>query len=380
MFSHARRSIATGVSLLAAAGVALGIPSAAIADPAGPPLYRTLVAVGAGTTENVANGLSAVALDSNGDPSVFASYDATGGGQIQTRPGGAPFARPNGAPQGLLALSNSAQGLGLAGQVDIARSINGPTTSIPDDLAFVPFALDGMSWVSSATFGITNLPVGSLVGQDSDGDGICDLTLKNIFGLAGGSTTLETAAGVTRTVGSQGSGADIVPFVPPSGSGTWSLLRNIVGGSFSPRVSNTYTSSAGSQTVQENDGSVTAAVPNAIVPFSIPSYVAQGHSLPNVPDRRHGAALGSLNGVAPTVSGSLNPAFPIQRDLYFVAETDRLVNPTSTLGDRTLVTFLLGTGSGDTPWVCDLDTTIEAYGFLVPSDCGVIVGYSPFSA
>lgn len=138
------------------------------------------------------------------------------------------------------------------------------------------------------------------------------------------------------SVGNQASGAQIVPFKPQAGSGTLSFWTSQVGGTLGSIVSDTYTDGSGAHSVQEHDGAVTAALTNAIVPFSIAQHLAQGNSATlatnygiTVTDRRSGAVLGSVNGVAPTVLGKLNTAFPISRAVYTVVQYTELSTNTA---------------------------------------------------
>ncbi|WP_421020014.1 hypothetical protein, partial [Klebsiella pneumoniae] len=81
-------------------------------------------------------------------------------------------------------------------------------------------ALDGVTYAKNPSGAApSSIPLGTGTGQDTDGDGILDLTLRNIY-TRNAATTLEDAAGTTFTVGNQASGAQIVPFKPQSGSGT----------------------------------------------------------------------------------------------------------------------------------------------------------------
>jgi hypothetical protein len=68
-------------------------------------------------------------------------------------------------------------------------------------------------------------------------------------------------------------------------------------------------------------------VPNSIVPFSVAQHIGQSraaqltaaYGVPVV-DRRHGAVLGQINGIAPVVNGEINTAFPVKRAVFTVVE------------------------------------------------------------
>ena len=168
------------------------------------------------------------------------------------------------------------------------------------------------------------------------------------------------------TVGPEGSGADIVPFLPQSGSGTRSFWLGQLGlverptsgtipdNAFGSAVSDTYGSSDTS--VQEHDGSVTEAVPNAIVPFSIAQYIAQGNaanlSKPvaeggygvTVVNRRHGVALGKVAGAEPLNGSVLNTSFPIARPVFIVAKYTAVDDTVSSDDNDLLKAAFVGTG------------------------------------
>lgn len=411
MSTTKKKVIVGGLSAVAVAALAVSLAAPAQADPPATVIpYRTLVAVGSDTTQDVTNGLSVTATDSSNYPSVLASYNATGSSTIQTRSGGALFQRPNGSTNGLRALRASEGGASFGspavplGSVDLARSSSTYTTETPNALAYVPFALDAVTWASSSAFQstiATDLPLGSFVGEGQTAgadatlgtdDDVYDLTLTNIFGLDNGNDTtgVNLTDGInTFVVGSQAtSGADIIPFKPQAGSGTLQFWQGVIGGSYSDLVADEYTDGSGTHDVQEHDGAVTAALDEAIVPFSIAQHTAQGNSATlastygvTVTDRRNGAVLGQIDSVAPLAGGELNGSFPVKRDVYFVAATDRLTSPASTPDDQALVKFLLGGSYTGAKWVCDLDTTITDFGFGTSTiePCGQIAGYRSFT-
>lgn len=436
MFNLKKAAICS-LSAAAVAGLTLGLAAPASADPVDPTDYRALVAVGSDTIQDVTNGLGEAVLVSSNP--ILASYDATQPGSsparfydnIQTRLGGVEFSRPNGSTDGLRALSASQNPASftwrftnnepaqpatftpraIGGQVDIARVSSAPTLAgigTESDLAYVPMGRDAVTHATHAsnTVAPSNIPLGTSTGQDTDGDGRRDLTLRNIYALspASANATFTLEAGNTPyTVGNTASGAQIVPFIPQAASGTAAFWLSQVGGTLGSHVASTFSGGL----VQEHDGAVLAALPTrAIVPFSIAQWLAQSNSasLPtDVTDRRNGAELGSVNGVAPTTVNSsgepvLNSAFPISRTVYFVASNTRLesTNP----ADAQLQRFLRGAAglgdnsntvqsTGTTPaaeWIGNHSATITEYGFgALPNtgalnNVGVISGYRPFTS
>lgn len=333
-----------GILAFATAGaVALGVlgaAGAAQADPVGSPTYRTLAGVGSDTTQDLNNGLASVIT--SGGSLVLGSYNATGSATIKTKSAGATFNRPNGSSQGVLALkaaktSGTYGGVTLAPtDLQFARSSSAGTWVAGGAYSYIPLALDAVTFAKNASGAApSNIPLGTVTGQDTDGDGILDLTLRNIY-TRNATTNLETSTNVVYSVGNQASGAQIVPFKPQAGSGTLSFWTSQVGGTLGSIVSDTYTDGSGAHSVQEHDGAVTAALTNAIVPFSIAQHLAQGNSATlatnygiTVTDRRSGAVLGSVNGVAPTVLGKLNTAFPISRAVYTVVQYTELSTNTA---------------------------------------------------
>lgn len=344
-----RRAVVAAAAAAAVALGAFGAAGAANAEPVGSPTFRSLAGVGSDTTQDLYNGLSQVITNAGGTK-LLGSYNATNpttgavNDPITTKSGGTTFDRPNGSSQGVSALKSAKdtttvfRGTNLVStDVQFACSSSAATTWIPAGAySYIPIALDGVTYAKSASGAApSNIPLGTSTGQDSDGDGILDLTLRNIY-TRNATTTLENAAGTTFTVGNQASGAQIVPFKPQSGSGTLSFWTTALGGSLGSIVSDTYTDGSGSHSVQEHDGSVTAAVTNAIMPFSIAQHIAQGNSTTiaseygiTVADRRHGAVLGQINGVAPLVSGALNTAFPVVRPVFTVVEYAELATNTN---------------------------------------------------
>jgi ABC-type phosphate transport system substrate-binding protein len=409
------------LAVLAAASLVLVTPGVASAEPSGTPTYRALVAVGSDTIQDVANGLSDAAVRDG--VKVFGSYNATNPStgatydDIQTRAGGPLFDRPNGSTDGLRAVRASDTGVAwrgtdITGQVDIARSSSGYTSTEPSDLAYIPIGQDAVSWAkhASATALPENIDLGASVNEVWPGTDRLKLTLKNIYGVntAGttGTFTVYAAAsgGASYTVGSAASSAQIVPFQPQANSGTRQYFATVITGSSSGAFGAHVADSYNGEPVQEHDGTVLAELPaRAIVPFSIAQWVAQTNFV--APDRLHGAVLGQVgNTPATQVAGGVyaqNPAFTnaLKRLVYFVAPTDRLTS-VGVAADEQLQRFLRGaadlgaaTNTVDPfdaapEWIGNLNGVITQYGFsaLPTSGSGDVIGkiagyrsYSSFS-
>lgn len=327
----------------ATAALLLGGALGASADPINPAtgqvdLNRTIDGTGSDTTQDVLNGLAAVTLDA--DEELFmGSWDATipagDDNFIQTRVGGPQIPRPNGSSQGVAALRAAINGTTLTNprgtssgplsraDLQYARSSNGVPRNTSGVLSYVPFAVDAVTYAVDEES--TTLPR--------------NLTLADLTKIyeADENTTVSLSIG-NRTVGKEGSGAQIVPFIPQAGSGTRSFwISTIVGpeSDLGTAVADSFTDNVTglSRIVQEHDGSVLKDVPNSIAPFSIAQYVAQTTRAASpthysaaygvtVNDRRNGAELAQINGVQPLVGGRLNTAFPVARAVFNVVEHD----------------------------------------------------------
>jgi hypothetical protein len=312
-----------GVGAVAALAVT-GLAFAAVpaqADPSGLPTFRTLAGVGSDTTQDLNNGLASVVTI--GGQRVLGSYDATGTSPIQTKASGSTFARPNGSSQGFAALKSAKESTLWDGQdlpadtLQFARSSSGATWATGGKYSYIPLALDAVTYATASTEADvpTNLTIANLTAIYSAADG-----------------ALVTIGGQSYEVGNEANAdADIRPYLPQTGSGTRSFWLGQLGLTEADVATSTNSAVEWSYTggsVQEHDGSVLADVDNAIVPFSIAQHIAQGNKATieatypgvTVANRLHGAALRSVNGVAPEVSGVLNTAFPISRPVFTVVE------------------------------------------------------------
>ncbi|WP_069465923.1 hypothetical protein [Actinacidiphila rubida] len=341
-----RAAVIVGATTLGAVLVA----GTAQADPTE---FRELNGAGSDTTQDVMNGLGKVIVDPNNTPAhlLIASYDAvnptTGVAHecIVVRSGHACITRPNGSGEGIAALkSDIASGLG---NLDFARSSSGVTDASDASLTWIPFAKDAVTLAKSAT---STLPANVTTQQ-----------LQRAYNCQNETTGAALPAGTFPTI----NGVTVHPLVPQSGSGTrkfWASKLGFSATSLPGCVSDV--AKDGSQ-VEEHDGgalqrTVAADGSEDVMPFSIAQWIAQSNSATTlVRDRRHGAVLESVDGTAPTVSGALNTAFPINREVYNVVATSRLSEADIKLA------FV-----GSTSKVCSNSTTITTFGFGTVTDCG----------
>lgn len=301
---------------------AIAIASTASADPQGAPSSRPLAGVGSDTTQNVLNGLSEV-VTINGSK-VIASYDAIGTNPITTKnpaPSGSncTFNRPNGSTAGRNALISSlASGSTTAGCIDFARSSSLNLAATPNQLTYIPFAIDGLSFAVTSESDVPR------------------------------SLTLDELKSIYRCEASS-----IDPYIPQSGSGSRAFFLSTLGLTEAQVSSSTcIRDNKNGVPLQENDGR--ALDNNDIFAYSTAAYASQNAGL--VADVRGRTVLGVINGVAPL---TLNGDFPIKRDVYNIIPTAREgATPTSTV--------FVGPGS----LVCQATGTIRSFGFATNPNCG----------
>ncbi|SDU81004.1 substrate-binding domain-containing protein [Jiangella alkaliphila] len=344
---------------LAAAALTLGAFSApAQADP---PPEGVRVGAGSDTTQDVLQGISVASgglLESwHASPNVHSS--------ITPKPG-FTVTRPNGSSEGRDALRRSrgtnvntpwaTQPVPLGSDVfDFARSSSGPGTnaSLTGQLVYVPFALDAVTTATGPSSTI-------------DADQFTLAQLRTLY-RDGASVTV---GGTTYTPD-----VNITLLIPQSGSGTrqfWADQMQINATTLPAWVHD----NIGGAPFQEHDGSLLAANPNAIGPYSIAQWIAQGNSLAGVPDRRNGADLHNINGVAPYTEATpgnevLNTAFPITRQVYNIVSYDEVRTGGT---DATLRTAFNGPNSRACTATTGGQLTITTYGFgSLGSGCGAIL-------
>ncbi|MCU4672509.1 Ig-like domain-containing protein [Microbacterium fluvii] len=390
-----------GISLSAL--VVAGIAAPASADPADS-TYGTLVGVGSDTTQDVLGGLSTAIGGTSG--LRLASYDATGGAQIVTRAGGAQIFRPNGSGQGRdalrVAIGQSAGATGTTfsgaagtwgaetvGQIDFARSSSGaPATEVASDgtLAYIPFARDAVSYAVSSDSKLPALSYGS-ASDAVDASGVGPNTLYAIYrnvvdsvvvDADGDFVALVKASAYTAAAGQTEHA--INAYIPQAGSGTRSFWIGKFGITETAIADSTFPLKAiygpSNSAVQEHDGSALVGDPYAIAPFSVAQWVAQANDVSA--DRRHGAVLGELGGVAATTgsgaSFALNPEFATSAATKALTRLVYNIVPSAQADDPDSKTNWMFVGKGSL--VCSNKEVISRYGFGLltdasgPSACG----------
>jgi hypothetical protein len=312
-----------------AAAAAFGVVASLVAvAPAAhaEPVSNSYVAVGSDTLQDVVNALangtnvSGSVVRSTASGSFFGSFDATGSPQIQTKPNGPRFGRPNGSGDGVKALSRSIDGapftsatvgaptgVTITGQVDIARSSSGATSVANGPLLYIPFGRDALSYAHSG-------------GSNAAFDNIDAATLKGLF-----ECTITSVGGVTAT-----------PVIPQAGSGTRKDFLAKIGAT---EASMQEVSEGGCVVIgQEHDtnsiASGAAFPANAVTPISAAQWVAQNTGA-GFDRRGANVKIGSpIAGVSP-VTGTGSTMVPNAtyynnatwgRDTYLVVEYARVTS------------------------------------------------------
>ncbi|MFE2942924.1 hypothetical protein ACFXKG_28285 [Streptomyces sp. NPDC059255] len=316
-------------AVVGAAALAVGfLAPAASADPATGE-YRQLVGVGSDTTQDIGNSLGSAILDPNGTPDnqLIASYNATGTATIQTRASGCVINRPNGSSAGIDALRNAV--LNSTGCIDFARSSRGPVNTTTQALTWIPFAKDAVTVAVRS-----------------------DSALNNNLNLS--TTELRDIYTCAKTTHN---GVALTPLLPQAGSGTRTFFLEKIG------VTEAQIGSCVNGTVQEHDGTALDTAGD-IAPYSIAQYIAQTGGV--VTDRHGVTVLGKVEGVAPrNANGTLNVAFPYNRDVYNVVPTAKLT------GGATPDADLISAFSGSTSLVCNQAARIQTFGFgTLGTACG----------
>lgn len=302
------RALVVGALALALAGIATS-PAHAVPAPDGQ--VQVLAFAGSDTTEDVMDALTAGYRGDATNPDndntvnipVLAVPDT---GETFTVPGDGSttcgsrtyinetdatppttFPAPNGSGDGKLALPGTSPfpANNLAnGCIDGARSSSGPAASDPAEFEYYAFALDAVSW---AHF---------------NGSAPDSLTLQQIRNIYNCTTTNWNQVG--------GTAGSIIRYVPQDGSGTRSFFFTTVLG-FDPTTVASCAGQPAVKVVQENDGSAVVAAdrPNAILPYSVAQWIAQGNQAGGIADIRGGSLIGQQGGQNPVV-GTTAPFSP----------------------------------------------------------------------
>lgn len=397
--------------LAAGLGVGALLVGAAVtpanADPADG-RYGILVGVGSDTTQFVSDGLGK-SLGTVGGFDRLASYDALGDRKIQTRPGGPLIDRPNGSgngvnvlrvalgqtPQTSLTVTQSGSPVtyswdtaSTAGQVDWARSSsNSPAAerTASGVLAWVPFAIDAVTYATSPDSVIPDLAKGSSA-DTVDSNGVGTASLYSIYNGLVTRVVLDSNGDYSKVVNDSYQlvgGETAVPinaYIPQAGSGTRSFWIGQVGiteaaiSAGTTAAKDLYPNPGGGEPllVQEHDGAATVGDPGALVAFSIAQWITQGNDVDGVPDRRFNSELRAVNGQNPVLGAEgsyiLDPSWNvITRNVYHVVPSAEVDNP------RSLTNWMF---AGTRSLVCSQPDVIQRYGFGLltattgPNSCG----------
>lgn len=379
MLTSSTRALLSKTAAVLAAGLSIGslvvvggTPSAG----ADPKSATALVGVGSDTTQDVMNALagfnngrsytpiqSSVASGSK----QIASWDATPAATCITPKPGPTFDRPNGSTNGRRALSRAIAGTtwGITGStcgsakvvggiVDFARSSAGPA-SAGTALTYIPLGRDALSFGYYAN-GVT--PVTALTSTQ----------LNTFFSTAGPHVV---------------NGVEIIPCSIQTGSGTYQSWNSTVGVTASQMDSATTTcrtvaGAPGDGTLQENDGVALRARGDlfpgkqVIIGYAAANFISQSNGAA-ASQLGAGVDLGEIDalgkpytGAAPNLvpSSSFYSSTKYGRTVYNVFDTAKVTG----VGNNDLKTLFVGATSA----ACSAaaQTTVNAFGFLTPANCG----------
>ena len=362
------------VAAVAVAGAVVGFAGPAAADPT-----TTYVGVGSDTIQDVMNGISVrVGLGVVGSWDAVDPATGVAGGLINPKPG-CVMTRPNGSGAGVSALRasiNPATGSPPPGTppsqgcVDFARSSSGPTVDANGLLVYIPFALDA---VTSATGPATSFgsPDPATATELVDADQFTKANLVTLYSCNTITVNNKVYDPRTGAVDNPGATPPVIAVhvrLPQLNSGTrnfWAGQMGINATTPPSCVLDTYTDGTGSHAVEEHNGAVFAADPNALGPFSVAQFISQtnGHN-----PRLHHVAIHSLGTDNPTTENpttgnppTLNKQFQITRQVYNVAYRYRVILTTGHESefDAGLASLFVGAGSR----TCTNGITITSFGF-----------------
>ncbi len=388
MRSHLMKTIGAAVTTVALAA-SLVVSSSAHADPK---QYSGMIGVGSDTTQDVtdafagfSNGVNYVPLQSSAASGLrqITSFDAvppTGSTDtcITTKTGAPSFARPNGSTSGRRALSRAIDHTGygspacggfvdVTGLVTFARSSAGPAAGdLGTDLTYIPVGRDGISFAYY---------------KPSAGAPVTDLTRAQL-------TSIFTS-GVATTI----NGVRILPCGIQTGSGTynfWLTAVNVSAAQEATATTECNNLTAGVRS-EENSGVdlktrgdlAETAVPGTevIIGFSPANFITKSNGLvtPAIPagvgigsisDNGSGTNIGSpVAGVAPNLTpvASFYNDGTFGRRIYNVFQTTLLGGLPGVNAD--IKTMFVGA----TSTICSAPAlvTLQKFGFLPASDCGV---------
>jgi hypothetical protein len=418
---HLRAGLTTAgalglATLLVTVGTAVITAPPASADPTFP---SSLVGVGSDTIQDLFNAFSGAepvniagqaatfytplhSSDATGDVTVT-SYDAvdpkTGAAGClspSAKLGGSELDRPNGSGAGMNALSAANDGSAFAptsncgetgsstgdatGAFDFSRSSSGPNaTKFPgSQLTFIPFARDGVSYIfyspAQADKGLGD--VGAMTSTQ----------LQALYG---------TGNNVTSGKITLSDGHTVFACMMQPGSGTGKFFDQAMGNDGTGTTSdNSAIASGCGDTLEENGGNTfvtnsfiagLSATQDAIMPFSIGSWVAQNNQAAqdrSATARADGANIGTIDALgAPYTSNGATPPILTSSPTFFASTTYGrdlyVVVPTSKLGvGNAALKSLFASISGSTPSICAAaaQATVVKFGFISALAAGQTCG------
>lgn len=313
-------------AVLAVASLSPG--AVAQADPIHPeiglPDHRPVSGFGSVVTQDLYNGLASVV--EYGGELVLGSYDgvipAGAGAFVETRAGGPLIPRARDQAEGVEALTAASTGTFLTTSrgtsegplsvwdVQFARATH-LSSPYPDGwLSYVPMAHDAVTYAV----------------HEDNSSVPRDLTWQDLWYVYTARDGASARLSVGEfTVGRPGSGADIVPLLPPVGSGLRATWLSVIGVNSEGNLGSAVSAQFDGQLVGTDDGSALEAVPNAVMPFSVGHYLGQSRHAElaarygiSVTDQRSGAVLCRVDGVSPVAGDELNIAFPLVYPLFTV--------------------------------------------------------------
>lgn len=335
----------TGLS----AGPALARP-APVASTA--PAPGSVVAVGDATTQFLADQLAATWDAGHQGKTQLYSVDSTGTAKVVTKKGCRSIARPNGSDPGINALAANVKDPASKKNfcVDFARVTRSEKSSDPSNVAFVPLALDNVTY---ATAPDSNAPHNL---TQHDLAEIYNCTVKNWDAFKGGKN------------------APIKPLLPQAGSGTAAFFLVAIGAA--PPTPGCATQPP---SLEENEGTNSIftgkSAADEIIPFSAGVWVAQAyHSAPcgKKPagsqnkfgcDANGKLRLNDINGTSPVAGHALSLKFA-GRFIRTLFDVVRTAHTPDTIPSY-LEPFI-----GQKGLFCANPAVIRDYGFAPTPSCG----------
>ena len=377
--------LAAGVLGTAAAAAGLGGGSPAHADPA---YYAgSFIVVGGDGLQDVFDAFAGEApsppaanaqfytplhsssATNNETISSFDAYPPGGStsapGCITTKLGGPSFDRPTSSSNGIKALNAAVSGSGweastasctnalvnVTGQIDIARSASGPSTT-GTTLTFIPFARDGVGYAyyDHGTGNASSLTTAQLNALYSSSTGSITLasgdTLLACLALPGSALrkTFEAAISVTDSVATTAATANGCNSLPQNNG-------NALYGQFGTGGTNPL-----------------AAGTDVIVPFFASSWIAQADQIGTDNTgtaRTNGVGIGTIDGIAP-ITGTipnLLPNTPYYQSGY--GSNDYVVVPTNKVSGAFKNNALVSLFAGATSAICSTaaQNTVHLFGY-----------------